>query len=533
MAQANRSRVILLFGLAESGIDAVGQAIHAAGIPLAADASAAGRGFAVSASLDAVASRIASELGLPAEIGGPLVVSAQSPAASRRRIDRATDEYLVRASAEIAALLPSHLSTPILLAAGRIGALPRFWLRAFARAGVDVQPVLLARNPLAVAQLTRASGGPPPRETVFHWHHLALDVLGADPAHVAVLPSPTADLSVLGLAGRGDAPPHPKDLADLTHVPLMSDQTRDLHRLLGDWATLTPGARTTAVAALRNRFDDAVTLTAAARVVTLGERNLRVMPDRPAPQPAASPLLVHFHIFKNAGTSVDKMLRRNFGAGWGEEEFTGGTLAERQHRFRDYLAGRGDLSAFSSHTAQLPAPDLPGRTVVPIVFVRHPLLRIRSAYRFERQQDAQTRGAILAKSTDLAGYVTALLQEPKMRHARNFQVFRFAAGTPGPAAQDLRRALETAARLPFVGLVEAYDRSIDRLAELIRPLFPDFQPVTLHENATSSTDERSVADKLAALHGELGGTLYDRLTRENALDLELYEQVRATYPDAT
>lgn len=525
--------VILLFGLPESGADDIARAIHAAGASLATDHDPAPGRFGVSAGIDTVAGEINAAFGITAENAGPLVVAQTSLAASRGKIDRSIERFQPQAAAAISAALAGDRSGPVVIVAARMASFPRFWLQAFADAGAAVRPILLHRNPIAVAQLARASGRAP-RQTVFLWHLTALETLSAAPEMVEVLRIPDADLTGFGLA-RPSPPaltPHARDDADLARAAIVSDQTRMLDRLLHDWAALGREARGEAVESLQQRFDDAVTLTGAARIVQVeadDDRRRKVAHADPVARASAPlPLLFHYHIFKNAGTSVDKMLKANFAEAWAEREFATGTPAERHQQVRAFLTERADLMAIASHTAPLPEPELPGRQVFPIIFVRHPLLRVRSAYQFERGQDATTRGAILAKTTDLAGYVTALLAEPKLRHLRNFQTARFAAGMPGRPADELRRALDTAARLPFVGLVEAYDASVVRLGERVRPLFPDFRTVALHENVTSRASG-TTEEKLAALRDELGPPLYDRLLAENAHDLELFEYVCGTY----
>lgn len=536
-------KVLLLFGLPETGLDLAALAIHAGGASLASDAETGDGRFAVSASLDRLATTINAGFGVAEEPIGPIAAANTALDRSRARIAAELRQHRGVAKRALTKVLPEGGDAPVVIAAGATSAFPAFWLDALRRAGAEPLPVLVHRNPLAIAPLARAARGRLLRHTNFQWHHLALEVLAADPA-TALLRSPEFDVAALGL-GLIDAPgvarpePHPRDAADLADAPGMAAQSRELAALLDGWRELGEKARVRAVADLRRRFDDAVTVTGSARIATLRAIEEAVAPltaasrrRAPAVLRPRSPLLFHYHIFKNAGTSVDRMLRANFGERWAEREFSDTPPAQRYQNIRSFLEGQPELQAFSSHTAPLPEPELADREVFPILFVRHPLLRVRSAYRFERGQDATTRGAILAKQTDFRGYVTTFLDEPKARQVRNFQSARFVHGTPGRPAQERERTLATLERLPFVGLVEAYDESVARLGELIRPLFPDFDPVALHENVTNPDAARSTEQQLAALRDELGPDLYDRLAAENAWDLELYERVRARYPGA-
>ena len=117
-------------------------------------------------------------------------------------------------------------------------------------------------------------------------------------------------------------------------------------------------------------------------------------------------VIIHYHIFKNAGTSLDLMLERNFAQQWTEAEFPPRDKdgLSNSRLVEDFLREHPNLLALSSHTAQLPLPKLE-REVFPIVFIRHPLDRLMSAYAFERVQKADTHGARLAKQHDFAGYV--------------------------------------------------------------------------------------------------------------------------------
>ena len=234
-------------------------------------------------------------------------------------------------------------------------------------------------------------------------------------------------------------------------------------------------------------------------------------------------LILHYHIFKNAGTSLDVMLKDNFGDGFVEFEFD--ARIPNAGLVEEYLRGKPEILALSSHTAQLPLPRL-DREVFPIFFIRHPLDRLRSAYVFERVQAADTHGAQLAKQHDFAGYVRQLLADRRFRQARNFQTQRFAAFGPPESGGEGERALRALDSLPFVGLVEAYGRSIARLGELLAPRLPGVRPVALHENKTVGQKE-SLEERLADLRAELPPDLYRELEASNSEDFALYEKVKA------
>ena len=141
-------------------------------------------------------------------------------------------------------------------------------------------------------------------------------------------------------------------------------------------------------------------------------------------------------------------------------------------------------------------------------------------------QTADTHGAQLAKQHDFPGYVSQLLADRRFRQARNFQTQRLADFEPPENGSERDRALRALDRLPFVGLVEAYDRSIERLGELLTPRLPGFQPLALHENKTSG-QQQSLEERLAALRAELPDDIYQELEASNSDDFALYERVKA------
>jgi hypothetical protein len=240
-------------------------------------------------------------------------------------------------------------------------------------------------------------------------------------------------------------------------------------------------------------------------------------------------LLFHYHIFKNAGTSVDAMLKANFGEAWAESEFRppppGKNTNVEEVAF--YLSERPQLRAFSSHTAQFPLPEI-GRPVFPILFLRHPIDRIKSAYAFERKQVADTYGARLAKEHDFAGYVQHLLDLPAHRQTRNFQTSRLASNEPATNGSELERAMRALDAMPFVGLVEEYEKSLERLRRRLVEALPGFKILVVHANKTQEAPE-PMEERLKAIERAMGEELYARLVAANADDFAIFERVRTGY----
>jgi len=243
------------------------------------------------------------------------------------------------------------------------------------------------------------------------------------------------------------------------------------------------------------------------------------------------PAIFHVHLFKNAGTSVDAILKRNFKDGWTTREFGEGRHPANNAAVARWVVEEPQRVAFSSHTAALPLPQIEGTRLLPIVFVRHPLDRIYSAYRFETQQQIDGFGAVLAQATDFAGYVRVRLSLPGDHAIQNFQARRIVGGGAFEEAGLAAAAVAAADALPFVGLVERFAESLDAMAAMIRPHFPDFAVAETHANASSGA-ARSLDERLAEIRALLGDALYDRLAAENAADLALHAHVTELYDRA-
>jgi hypothetical protein len=246
------------------------------------------------------------------------------------------------------------------------------------------------------------------------------------------------------------------------------------------------------------------------------------------PPSGVRPLIFHYHFFKNAGTSIDEMLQQNFGARWTTHEFRV-PRCDNAAAVSGFVCSHPHLAAISSHTAIPPPPQIPGIEIFPIIFLRHPLDRLRSAFDFERQQAADTFGAQLARTNDFAGYVRELLNG-HYRQARNFQTFCLARSEPGKIKTELDRALRALQSLPFVGLVEAYDESVARLESLLRPRFPHFRARRVHANIAPARPH-ALAERLDAVRSSLGPELYREVCAANMNDTTLYDWVQGKLND--
>ncbi|MDD2725286.1 MAG: glycosyltransferase [Methylovulum sp.] len=237
-------------------------------------------------------------------------------------------------------------------------------------------------------------------------------------------------------------------------------------------------------------------------------------------------VIFHYHLFKNAGTSVDAILKTHFPNGWVTREFNA-PHATKLAEVAQWIEQEQDAVAFSSHTADLPPPKLENIEVFPIIFIRHPIDRIASAYYFEKKQNSDNGSALLAKNTTLSGYIDAHLAHKGASQCRNFQSYRLAQWLMDTNGDMTELALQAIEKLPFIGLVEAFDESIQRLSDWLSPHFPEFRPMVAAKNAERIS--QTLEQKLAEIRADLGETKYAELLEANAADMAIYHAVQNKY----
>ncbi|SMX32710.1 sulfotransferase family 2 domain-containing protein [Octadecabacter ascidiaceicola] len=205
------------------------------------------------------------------------------------------------------------------------------------------------------------------------------------------------------------------------------------------------------------------------------------------PKPPQRTVVLHYHLFKNAGTSLDQILKHNFGTTWVTAEFDTG-LASNTPDVENWIVQNPEACAFSSHTMKGPLPLIEGVKIIPVLLLRDPVSRIRSAYQFERAQTSDSWGAQLAKQHDFEGYVRARLERVKDRQCRNFQTHRLASFSQNKQP-ELMRAFDGVRLINatgVIGLVSDFNGTIQLLSKRLRTDFPDFHWVHARENSSKS-----------------------------------------------
>ena len=241
-------------------------------------------------------------------------------------------------------------------------------------------------------------------------------------------------------------------------------------------------------------------------------------------------VLLHCHLFKNAGTTIDWALKRSLGCGFVNHRRDRAMIKGGMRYVEKYLALRGYVMAVSSHHMPFdPGFESQRFRYWHIIMLRHPIARSASVYQYEKIQPPASLGARMAKKHDMRGYFQWRMQDDAPVVIRNFQT-RYLAGRKHPARKLQDLDLDTAlmrARLPnvLVGFVERFDESMVLFESILREHFRKLDLAHVKQNQNHTRPK----DSIAYLREALGETLFLKLNAENALDLRLYETLAAEF----
>lgn len=242
-------------------------------------------------------------------------------------------------------------------------------------------------------------------------------------------------------------------------------------------------------------------------------------------------VLLHAHIFKNAGSTLDWSLERSFGELFLAHRADKPMRQKPVETLKTSLKQYPGLLCLSSHALPCPAPQIDGVRFHTLLLLRHPLKRARSVYAFERQQEAGTPGAQAAKRLSFPEYLRWRMRDDVGPTLRNFQT-RYLAGQaarqPGykTTRQTFQAALDFLTREPYTGVVERYADSMVLFEEALGGRFPALDLAYRPQNMTRSSLSEESLDWLDDL-----GALRDELIDKNSYDLALYQVAQSMLDD--
>jgi hypothetical protein len=248
-------------------------------------------------------------------------------------------------------------------------------------------------------------------------------------------------------------------------------------------------------------------------------------------------VIIHYHIYKNAGMSVDAGLRESFREAWVSFDSPSGRLGQpNAQELLVFLAEHKPILALSSHTARLPAPSTKRLQAHPIIFLRHPIDRVGSIYAFMKRTgnpraadktfsewvDMMLGSSARDRNLAIQSYQTLFLSDDFQSTERDH------GPVIGVTYAHFAQAIARMHQLPVFGLVERFEESVARMSRHLRRRFPE---LTLQARRVNSSDDRAVAmaDRLRDIEAALGSQRYARLVGANEADLELYNHASSLF----
>ena len=240
-------------------------------------------------------------------------------------------------------------------------------------------------------------------------------------------------------------------------------------------------------------------------------------------------VVLHYHIPKNAGSSVIEILGRSF---WDTFSAFDHPDPDAEFKPRDLfslLECNPRVNAVSSHQIFYPVPKAPGFLFFDICFLRDPIDRIRSSYDYFREKPVKGHlMSDLANQHTVAQFTRRLLEDLPWT-INDVQVNLLANGQvndPPRGIGDLDAATARMLETSFLGVVDRFEESLVAGQYGLNVLFPALNCVRARVN-DSGTRGSTFAERMEQFKKACDADVYAELLRLNTMDLELLHRARA------
>lgn len=238
-------------------------------------------------------------------------------------------------------------------------------------------------------------------------------------------------------------------------------------------------------------------------------------------------ILLHCHIFKNGGSTIDNALTNNFGTRAIFRENPAGQQFLLSDTIIDIVesAGPAEVASVSSHRMGLPAPRHNSIKFIPLIMIREPLDRLGSMYSFYgRQKNYISHECLLAKRETLKSFIETLLSAGLDSSFSNLQC-QFFLGNYSPPQHPSEKTWPTIVNnlhaVSCVGLLEMFDESMVIWEEYLRQFIPDINLSYVKKNVSANRPP-TLEERLELIREQLGDDLVAEFTKQNQYDYQLY-----------
>ena len=238
--------------------------------------------------------------------------------------------------------------------------------------------------------------------------------------------------------------------------------------------------------------------------------------------------ILHYHIFKNAGSTIEDILDHSFGERFAKLETPAHEGLISNPDLVRFFDARPGLRAFSSHQVRHPLPEARGYLFFDICFLRDPIDRIRSIYTYFRQRPNPADPlSDLANRTALGDFIASMIQDFPL-FVKNVQVnlLACAGDSDEPEPRDLDLAIQRMLATSFLGVVDCFDQSVAAGAHALRRAFPELDCDRPAVNVSDGL-QGTVASRTEKLRQACSQEVFEELLRLNSLDRQLVDRARA------
>ena len=239
-------------------------------------------------------------------------------------------------------------------------------------------------------------------------------------------------------------------------------------------------------------------------------------------------VLLHCHIFKNGGTTIDGVLSKNFGDLAINVERQDGPFFPQSAIVERAMSNERVVS-IASHKIALPAPHHESIQFIPLVMLSDSWDRLGSMYAFYRRQTQDINHECrLAKRVSFRSFVDLLLKTGLNRSFSNLQSFFFLGNTTPqlyPSKTTWPVIATNFSDSQCVGTLELFDESMVLWEEYLQEFIPRIDLSYTKKN-TSMERPPTIAERLRHLEGELGSALVLKFKENNEFDYQLYQMAQ-------
>lgn len=244
-------------------------------------------------------------------------------------------------------------------------------------------------------------------------------------------------------------------------------------------------------------------------------------------------IICHYHIYKNSGTSFDKVLQDNFGDRHLSFDGPFPFFTIDQDQLSRIIERKQSFVAFSSHQIQLPVPVSLDYLVLPVVFIRHPLLRIQSIYKFKRQELDGTTTSKAAQEMSFDEWVEYCFSEKlEVVHISNAQTRLLGVAyrqrplirrTSYGMQYDLNQAIRNLENVKLLARTEYFSEDVSRFSGILEQYGIPFNfSEAAPQNTTTDNHHKPIGERLGDVRESLSECNYKKLVAANEQDAQLF-----------